>query len=90
MMLRVTTAAHQSTCVTLKVEGRVAAEWIDVLERECRTLLADHQSVLLDFANVTFVDRRGVEVLKSLAAEEVEIINCPAFITDLLSEEHGP
>ncbi len=55
MMLRVTTAAHRSTCVTLKVEGRVAAEWTDVLERECRSLLADDLSVLLDFANVTFV-----------------------------------
>ncbi len=41
------------------------------------------------FASVTFVDRGGVEILKSLAAEDVEIINCCAFITDLLNEELG-
>ncbi len=89
-MLRVTKAVQQSTSVTLKVEGRIASEWIDVLERECRTQLEDDRSVLLDFSNITFIDRVGVEMLKSLAAEDVEIINCSVFITDLLNEEHGP
>lgn len=88
-MLRVTTTDERSTTVKLKVEGRIASEWTDVLERECRARLQQRRSVLLDFSGVTFVDRSGVELLKSLSGEDIEIINCSAFIEGLLTEEQA-
>ena len=88
-MLRVTTTDERSTTVKLKVEGRIAAEWTDVLERECRVRLQQRRSVLLDLSGVTFVDRSGVELLKSFSREDIEIINCSAFIEDLLTEEQA-
>ena len=86
-MLRITKSDEQSKPVRLAVEGRIASEWTNVVERECRTLLQQQRSVLLDCSSVTFVDRGGLEMLKSLATEGVEIINCSAFIEDLLTEE---
>ncbi len=43
----------------------------------------------MDFSGVTFVDRSGVELLKSFSREDIEIINCSAFIDGLLTEEQA-
>ena len=86
-MLRVTKADDRSASVKLKVEGRIASTWNVVLERECRALLRERKSVVLDFANVTHIDRSGVIMLKELSTEGVEIINCSAFFECLLTED---
>ena len=86
-MLRITRADEQSVSVKLKVEGRIASTWNGVLEKECRALLQKRMSVVMDFSNVTFIDRSGVIMLKKLSTEGVEIINCSAFFECLLTED---
>ena len=86
-MLRVTRADEQSASVKLKIEGRIASTWNVVLERECRALLQECKGVVLDFSNVTHIDRSGVIMLKKLSTEGVEIINCSAFFESLLMED---
>lgn len=86
-MLRVTRADEQSASVKLKVEGRIASTWNGVLERECRDLLQMRKGVVMDFTDVTFIDRSGVIMLKKLSTEGVEIINCSAFFESLLTED---
>ena len=61
----------------LKLEGRLVAEWADLLERECSDLLRPSTSVSLDLADVSFVDRAGVEALERLSRAGVEI-RCPS------------
>ena len=60
------------------------AEWVDVLNRECRLALAGKRPVRLDLSAVTFIDGRGVEAVRRLGARGLEIINCPEFIRELL------
>ncbi len=60
------------------------AEWVDVLNRECRLALAEKRPVRLDLSGVTFIDARGVEAVRQLGAKGLEIINCPEFIRELL------
>ena len=83
-MLRISKAAANPSLVTLRVEGRVVAEWVPVLERECWLALRENGHVRLDLSAVTFVDSRGLAALRRLGANTVEIINCPEFIGDLL------
>ena len=40
--------------------------------------------VRLDLSAVTFVDGRGVAALRHLGANDLEIVNCPEFIGELL------
>jgi anti-anti-sigma regulatory factor len=66
------------------VEGRIVAEWVSVLERECWLAFEDSRPVRLDLSAVTFIDRRGVDVLRHLGAKEFEVIKCPELIRELL------
>ena len=83
-MLRISTVAESSSQATLRVEGRVVAEWVPVLERECRRALQQNRHVQLDLSAVTFIDGRGVAALRHLGANDLEMINCPEFIEELL------
>ena len=83
-MLRISRAAATPSVSTLRVEGRVVAEWVAVLERECWLALQENGHVQLDLSAVTFVDGRGVAALRQLGAKDVEIVNCPEFIGELL------
>lgn len=83
-MLRISKAVTSPSLATLRVEGRVIAEWVPVLERECRLALLENGLVRLDLSAVTFVDGRGLAALRRLGATALEIINCPEFIEELL------
>ena len=83
-MLRISRAAATPSVSTLRVEGRVVAEWVPVLERECWLALQENGHVQLDLSAVTFVDGRGVAALRQLGAKDVEIVKCPEFIEELL------
>jgi ABC-type transporter Mla MlaB component len=84
-VLRISRVAESpSLAATLRVEGRVVAEWVPVLERECWLALQENGRVRLDLSAVTFIDGRGVAALRRLGANALEIINCPEFIEELL------
>lgn len=83
-MLRISRVAGRSSRTTLRVEGRIVAEWVAVLERECRRALQGNRSVHLDLSGVTFIDGDGVATLRQLGANDIEIIDCPEFIEALL------
>ena len=83
-MLRISRAAESASLTTLRVEGRIVAEWVPILEREYWLALQENGHVQLDLSAVTFVDGRGVMVLRHLRANALEIINCREFIRELL------
>ena len=88
-MLRISRSAASPSLATLLVEGRVVAEWVPVLERECWLALQESGDVRLDLSAVTFVDGRGLAALRRLGANALEIINCPEFIGELLRTPWG-
>ncbi len=76
---------EQSCCeVTLKLEGQLLGDWVSVLEKECRNILQEQKELTLEMAGVTYVNQRGVELLRRLAAEKVELANCSPLIENLL------
>jgi anti-anti-sigma regulatory factor len=70
--------------VTLRVEGRVVAEAVGVLERECRRSIEGLSRVRVDFAGVSFIDGRGVDMLRRISGEWLRVVNCSVFVEHLL------
>lgn len=85
-MLRITKAEENPSSATLKLEGRIAADWASLLGEECLRCTREKRNVTLDFTEVIFVDRRGAEALKRIASKDVRIINRPDLIRELLEE----
>ena len=87
MTLRITRKKRSRSRATLVLEGKVAAEWVDLLERECSDLLRLRLAVRLDLAGVTFVDRTGVRTLRRLDRKGVEIRCRPGPVASVLEGE---
>ncbi len=84
-MLRITKVTESPSLVTMKLEGRITADWVFLLEKECLRFLEEKRKVVLDFSGVTFVDWRGVEMLGKISANNIQVINCCPLIEDLLN-----
>ncbi len=85
-MLRITKISHQASRVTLKLEGQIASDWVEELQSVCLRVLEHERTVALDFAGVTFIDSGGITMLNRIATGNLDIINCPALIRDLLDQ----
>jgi len=86
-MLRLTRTTRLPHEVVLLLEGQIVAEWVELLEAECLTLLRTDQNVLLDLSRVSYLDRRAARLLRNLAARSVQLINCPPLVADLVTED---
>ncbi|HET7468513.1 MAG TPA: STAS domain-containing protein [Gemmatimonadales bacterium] len=86
-MLRLTRTTRLPHEVVVLLEGQIVAEWVELLEAECLTLLQTDQQVLLDLSRVSYLDRRAARLLRDLAARSVQLINCPPLVADLVSED---
>ena len=83
-MLRITKVSESPSLVTMKLEGRITADWVFLLEKECLGFLEEKRKVVLDFSGVTFVDDRAVEMLGKMSGKKIQVINCCDLIKDLL------
>jgi anti-anti-sigma regulatory factor len=86
-MLRLTRTTRLPQDVVLVLEGQIVAEWVGLLEAECLELLGTDRKVSLDLADVSYLDRRAVRLLRELAARSVALINCPPLVDELVRED---
>jgi anti-anti-sigma regulatory factor len=89
-MLRITTTNENTPTVSLKVEGQIASDWVATLQCECNQLLQSGKEIRLDFSAVTFVNAKGVGMLKKLLTRNVRITRSSELIQSLLCEEELP
>ena len=83
-MFRITPMSDDGQTVHLKVEGRVVGDWVPELDQVCGSWLSQKKKVILDFSDVTFIDRRGMNALKRLLGERVQIMGARLMIQALL------
>jgi anti-anti-sigma regulatory factor len=88
--LRITRRKTPRSRATLVLEGKVAAEWAALLERECSGLLRSRPALSLDLSGVTFVDRAGVRTLQRLSRKGVGIVCVPGPVASVLEGEGIP
>ena len=83
-MLRITCVASDKEPRTVKVEGRIAGEYVLELSRVARAAMEKSSRIALDLSQVEFVDHGGVALLRSLRERGVTFVNCSSFVSSLV------
>jgi hypothetical protein len=81
-VLKIETIEPAAGRAVLRLQGQLIGPWVDELERAYLALSSG--DVALDLSQVSFVERRGVELLRSLGARGVPLLHCSAFMTEQL------
>ena len=88
-MLRIQLLDQQDGTATLQLAGRVAGPWVHELSRSCDRILGVGGALNVDLREVTFVDRAGVELLRSLCDRHVGLAHCSPFVAEQLKPAMG-
>jgi len=91
-MLRITdatTAENMSgDAVLLRLEGQVTGPWVEELRRVCAEALGNNghrqRHLVIDLANVSFLDADGIALFRELADRRIVFANSSAFIAQQL------
>jgi anti-anti-sigma regulatory factor len=84
-MLKIDVTSRAGGPITVRLEGRMVGPWVDELRRACEPYLGADHVLVLDFADVSFVDREGVALLRTLRQRQAALANCSAFVKELLN-----
>lgn len=84
-MLRITETSEDEKTVTLRLDGKMAGTLVADLEQLClRHRDEKGKAVVLDFSGVTFIDNKGLRMLKKIKDNRIMIVNYSLFIETLL------
>jgi ABC-type transporter Mla MlaB component len=67
--------------------GQFTKEYVPELERTLAGEGAEGQTIALDLANVTFVDREAMVFLCSAKSKNIAIENCPSYVVRWIQQE---
>lgn len=82
-VLKIVTIGPEADGAVLQLEGQIIGPWVDELQRTCDRLLAA-RPITLDLTHVSFVERRGVELLRALGTRGVPLLHCSPFVAEQL------
>lgn len=83
-MLRISSFEVPGERITLRLEGQVIGPWVKELSRACDRVLEDGGRLTLDLTHVSFFDREGLKLCRSLAERRVNLENPSAFVAEQL------
>ena len=83
-MLRVTASKSGNHQVVLRLEGRVSGPWVSELSEVCEKALGDGDRLVLNLAEVSFLDTAGVDLIRSLQSRGIEVVDCSMFVQEQL------
>jgi ABC-type transporter Mla MlaB component len=83
-MLRITPTGSGNHQMILRLEGRVAGPWVTELWKACEKVLGQGQALVLNLAEVSFLDAAGVTLLTKFRSKGVELDGCSPFVTEQL------
>lgn len=88
-MLRISVAEEDASCRIIMLERKLLQSAVDQMRRVC--VEAEEGSLpRLDLSGLSFVDRRGAEVLRQLLRQDDRIHACPRFVAELLHWDRKP
>jgi anti-anti-sigma regulatory factor len=80
-VLRITVVDSSGVVVRLRVEGRLTGPSVEELRQACDLhALGEDVRLILDLADVSFADARGIETLKDLKRHNVTLLKPVPFI----------
>jgi anti-anti-sigma regulatory factor len=84
-MLRITETSKDENTVTLKLDGKMVGALVSDLEELCLHHRNEKgKTVVLDFSGVTFIDNKGLTMLRKIKDNRVIMVNYSLFIETLL------
>lgn len=90
-MLKITTAVLSQFETTLRLDGRVAGQWVGLLRDSAELVLGQGLKLTLDLRNISFIDCEGIALLKSLIERGADLVNPPLFVTEQIKKcKEGP
>jgi anti-anti-sigma regulatory factor len=81
-MLKITKQGTSNGRQMVKLEGKLTGDWVDELARVTATEAPAR--LTLDLSSISFVDSKGVELLRNLISRHVQLSGCSAFVSDLI------
>jgi ABC-type transporter Mla MlaB component len=88
-LLKIVTVPNGSGTAVLVLEGRLIGPWVDELRRACEEAAPSNQRLTLDLRAVSFVDRGGLDLLRSLTGRRARLNNCSLFVAEQLRTLEG-
>ena len=85
-MFKVTTEQERGRGVTMKLEGRLASAWVDEFGRALGEAMREHTTVTLDLDGLSFVDTRGVALIRESVDRGARLVGGSEFIGALINE----
>ena len=81
-MLKISTIESTVGLVKIRIDGHISGEGVNLMQSTCNAHLEQGLKLSVDLQNVSFVDRDGIAVLRTLQHHQVEFVNIPLFITE--------
>ena len=85
-MLKITSTVLSPHEIALRLDGRVAGQWVALLRESAESALADGVKLTIDLQNVSYIDCDGIAVLRSLIDCGVDPINAPLFVVEQIKK----
>jgi ABC-type transporter Mla MlaB component len=83
-MLMITRVVQSDGEITLRLDGSVSGQWIELLRESAASALAEERGLTLDLKNICFIDCEGLALIKSLMGQGVRQVNAPLFVAEQL------
>ena len=83
-VLKIVSTGNGRGTTTLVLEGRLIGPWVDELRRSCEQALSSTGKLTLDLGMVSFIDREGIVLLRSLAQRRARLSRCSPFVAEQL------
>ena len=81
-MLKITSTVLSRKETALRLDGRVAGQWVGLLRESAESALAEGVKLTIDLQNISYIDCEGIALLRSLMDRGVELINAPLFVVE--------
>jgi len=91
-VLKITPTRENEKSLKVRLCGQLTKEYLPEVERALAGDNTEAQTVALDLANVTFVDREAMVFLCSAKSRNIAIENCPSYVVRWIKQERlcGP
>ena len=86
-MFKLTTDRERGNGVTLRLEGRLAAAWVDEFERALGAARSEGAQVTIDLDGLSFADADGVTVIRGAIEGGARLVGGSQFIGALIDQE---
>lgn len=89
-MLKITRAVLSKEEITLRLDGRVAGQWAELLRDSAESVLDEGLTLNVDLTNISFIDCQGIAVIKDLIERGVHHVNPPLFVAEQIKKCREP